>query len=159
MRFSAKVAISVIFSSSFIISFDWNENFEFRWSSSDLSVYTVFQFIRIFFYLQKINFNGKKWKVIEFFVIPMIVSEKSHQNLSDCNQFILRKNDLKFIKKNRFFLAKKSEIQVIEFMIMLNHSSERIFNPSHYIGVVDLLRRKEDVIEIIVNNLIYSSIS
>ena len=54
---------------------------------------------------------------------------------------------------------KKIEIQVIAFMIMLNRSSERIFNPSRYIGVFDLLRRNEDVIEIMVINLIYSLIS
>ena len=40
---------------------------------------------------------------------------------------------------------------------MLNRSSEMIFNPSHFISVVDVLRRNEDVIEIIVNNLMYSS--
>ena len=43
-------------------------------------------------------------------------------------------------------------------MIMLNHSSESI-NPSRHIGVVDLLRGNENIIEIIVNNLKYSSIS
>ena len=36
--------------------------------------------------------------------------------------------------KNRFFLVKKLEIQVIVFMIMHTRSSERIFNPMHYTG-------------------------
>ena len=40
-------------------------------------------------------------------------------------------------------------------MIMLNRSSGRIFNPSRYIGEVDLFRSNEEVIEIIVNNLMY----
>ena len=44
-------------------------------------------------------------------------------------------------------------------MIMLNPSSERIFNPSRYIGVGGLLRRNEDAIEILVNSSMYSSIS
>ena len=38
------------------------------------------------------------------------------------------------------------------FTIILNRSSERIFNQSRYIGVVDLLRRNEDVIDIIVHH-------
>ena len=45
------------------------------------------------------------------------------------------KNDLKFIK-NRFFLVKKLEIQVIVFMTMLTRSSERIFNPMRYTGII-----------------------
>ena len=44
-------------------------------------------------------------------------------------------------------------------MIMLNRSSERILNLSRNIGVVDLLRTNEDVIEIVVNNIMYSSIN
>ena len=87
----------------------------------------------------------------------MIALEKSHQNLSDDTQFLLEK---KFeVKKNGLFLVKKWEIQVIAFMIMLNSSSERIFNSSRYISIVDLLRRNEDVSKIIVNNLMHSSIS
>ena len=43
------------------------------------------------------------------------------------------------------FIVKKLEIQVIAFMIMLNRSSERIFNQSRYIGVFNLLRKIEDV--------------
>ena len=42
---------------------------------------------------------------------------------------------------------------------MVTSSSERNINPSRYTGVVDLLRRIDDVIEIIANNLMYSSIS
>ena len=37
-------------------------------------------------------------------------------------------------------------------MIMVNHSSERSFNQSRYVGVVDLLRSNEDIIEILVHN-------
>ena len=44
-------------------------------------------------------------------------------------------------------------------MIIINRPSKMISNPSRYIGVVDLLRRNEGVIEIIVSNLMYSSIS
>ena len=38
--------------------------------------------------------------------------------------------------KNRFYLVEKLEIQVIEFMIMLTRSSERIVNPMRYTGVI-----------------------
>ena len=63
----------------------------------------------------------------------MIASEKSHQNLSDYNQFLFKK-DLK-LTKNRFFLVKKWVIVVTVFMIMLSRSSERIFNPMRYTGI------------------------
>ena len=38
--------------------------------------------------------------------------------------------------KNRFFLVKKLDIQVIGFMIMLTRSSDRIFDPMRYIGYI-----------------------
>ena len=43
-------------------------------------------------------------------------------------------------------------------MIILNRSSEKSINPSRYKGAVDLLRRNEDVIEIIVHQLANASI-
>ena len=64
----------------------------------------------------------------------MIVSEKSHQNLSDNIQFLFKKK-IEFIKKQEWFLVKKLEIQVIISTIMLIRSSERIFNPSRYTGI------------------------
>ena len=64
----------------------------------------------------------------------MIALEKSHQNLSDHNQILFR-NRFK-VNKNRFFRVNKLEIQVIVFMIMLTRSSEMIFNPMCYTGVV-----------------------
>ena len=36
--------------------------------------------------------------------IPMTASRKTHQNISDYNQFFLKKKDLKLIKKTEFFL-------------------------------------------------------
>ena len=45
---------------------------------------------------------------------------------------------------------KKFKVQVIITIILLTSSSERIFNPSRYTGVVDLLRRKNDAIKKIV---------
>ena len=42
----------------------------------------------------------------------MIASEKSNQNLSDYNQFIIKKKDLKLIK-NRFITAKKLKLRSI----------------------------------------------
>jgi len=62
----------------------------------------------------------------------MIASEKSHQNLSDYNQFLFEKSFE--IDKNQIFLSKKLEIQVIAFIIMLTRSSQRIFNPMRYTG-------------------------
>ena len=61
----------------------------------------------------------------------MIASKKLHQNLSDYNQFYLKKV-LKLIK-TRFLSQiqnenKKWEIQVHEYMIMFTRSSERIFS-------------------------------
>ena len=57
----------------------------------------------------------------------MISSEKPHQNLSG----FIQKKIFKLIK-NRFFLVKKGEFQVITIMIMLTRSSEGIFNPMRY---------------------------
>ena len=65
----------------------------------------------------------------------MIASEKSHSNLSDYNELLLKKKDLKLIK-NRYSLAKKSETQVIVFMIMLTRSSEKIFDSMRYTGIL-----------------------
>ena len=62
----------------------------------------------------------------------MIVSEKSHQNLTDYIQFLFKKRY--GFNINKLFLMKKSEIQVIISMIWLTRSSERIFNPSRYTG-------------------------
>ena len=59
-------------------------------------------------------------------------SEKSRQNLSECIQFFF----LQYLKsiKNRFFLVKKWEIQVILSIIMLIRSLERVFIPMRYTG-------------------------
>ena len=57
--------------------------------------------------------------------IPMIASEKSHQNLSDYSQFRLKK---------RFEVNGKMKIRVNITMIMFTRSSERIFNPLRYTG-------------------------
>ena len=62
----------------------------------------------------------------------MIISEKSHQNLSDYNQFLFKKR-FEFDKK-QIFSSEKWEIQVIVFMIMLTRSSKRSFNPMRYTG-------------------------
>ena len=86
----------------------------------------------------------------------MIAPEKSHQYPSDYNKFLFKKRLEAY--ENKFFLEKKREMQVIVCMIMLNRSSEWIFNPRCHIGVVDLLRINEDAIEIIIINLMYSSI-
>ena len=62
----------------------------------------------------------------------MIASEKTHQNLSDYKQSALKKN-VKLIK-NRYFLVKNGEIQVIISVNMLTRSSDRIYNPMRYTG-------------------------
>ena len=60
----------------------------------------------------------------------MIASEKSHQNISEYSQILLKKY-MKLIKK-KIVQVKKREIKIIGFMIMLTRSSEGIFNPMHY---------------------------
>ena len=51
----------------------------------------------------------------------MIASEKSHQNLSDYNQFLFKKRIQ--VDKKQIFSCEKLEIQVRVFKIMLTHSS------------------------------------
>ena len=63
----------------------------------------------------------------------MIASEKSHQNISDYYQFLLKKN-LKLMENFKINSIEKLKIQVIVFMIKLTRSSERFFNLMHYIG-------------------------
>ena len=62
----------------------------------------------------------------------MIASEKSHQNLSDLQFY--SKSDLN-LTKNRFFLVKIGDNQVIISIIMLTRSSERIFNLMRNTGI------------------------
>ena len=62
----------------------------------------------------------------------MIVSEKWHQNLYDYIQFLFKKRFK--VDKNRLFLVKKWDIQIIIFVIMLTRFSERIFIPMRYTG-------------------------
>ena len=69
--------------------------------------------------------------------IPMITSEKSHQNLSDYNQFLLKKR-FEVDTKTNFLYWKNREIQVMIFMIKFTRSSERIFNPMRYTGLQGL---------------------
>ena len=93
----------------------------------------------------------------------MIASEKSHQNLLDYNQFLFKRRFEVFF----LFFEEKKRIFSSEKMRNLSHCiygyaqsfSEKIVNLSHYIFVADLLKRNEGVIEITVNNLMYSLIS
>ena len=61
----------------------------------------------------------------------MISSEKSNQNLSDYNKFLFKKR-FEVNKKQIFSSEKIRKIQVIVFVIMLTHYSERIFNQMRY---------------------------
>ena len=63
----------------------------------------------------------------------MIASEKSNQNLSVYNHFLLKKRFK--VNKKQIFLVKKLEIQVIVYMIMLTRSQESISNPMRYKGI------------------------
>ena len=81
-------------------------------------------------------FLSKYFPISVILQIPIIASEKLHENLSNYNQFLLKKK--KFEVKKRYFLVKKLEIKVIVFMIMLTHSSERIFNTMRYTGCIYL---------------------
>ena len=64
----------------------------------------------------------------------MIASEKPHQNLSDFNQFLFK--EIFAVNKKQIFQVKNREIQVIVYMIMLICSSEKIFNPMLYTGLL-----------------------
>ena len=64
----------------------------------------------------------------------MIVSEKSHQNLSEYIQFLINKH-LYSIKKRTISSEKMRNSGNYNYMIMLTRSSERIFNPSRYTGM------------------------
>ena len=57
--------------------------------------------------MNKSQFLGEKIKNLgeHFMLIPMIASEKLQQNLSDYNQFLLKKRFE--VMKNRFFLVQK----------------------------------------------------
>ena len=81
---------------------------------------------------------------------PMIVSKKSHQNLSDYIQQFLFKKRFK-VDKKQIFLDENWEIQVIAFMNMLTRFSDRIFNPMCYTGYILKLQT-------IVLNFWYSSV-
>ena len=64
----------------------------------------------------------------------MIESEKSHQNISDYIQILLKKR-FELNNKKGLIIVKKGEISVIITIIMLTRSSDRIFNPSCYTGM------------------------
>ena len=144
MQFLANVAISIIFSLLFIITFDRKENFEFRWfHRKDLvQIYQTITYFRLrihYFIYKKINLS-EKWKkkfsfavffkyfgILVILLIPMIASEKSHQNLSDYIHFLLKKRFE--VNKKSIFLVKKCEIHV--FMIMLlNGSKQKVYRKS-----------------------------
>ena len=61
----------------------------------------------------------------------MITSEKSHQNLSDYNQFLLRKR----FEVNKKQIFSTETIRMIVYMIMLTRSMERVSYPMHYTGM------------------------
>ena len=61
----------------------------------------------------------------------MIVSEKSHKNLSVYIQFLFLK-DFKFDKRKRLFLVKKMRNSGNYSYAMLTRSLGRVFNPSRY---------------------------
>jgi len=63
----------------------------------------------------------------------MILSEKSHQKISDYIQFLFKQKVLNLIKKG-IISREKSEIQVIISKIMLTRSSEKICNPMRFTG-------------------------
>ena len=65
----------------------------------------------------------------------MIASAKSYQNLSDYNQFLLKKIQ---VDKKQIFSSEKWEIQVMVFIIMHARFSERNFNPMRYAVYLDV---------------------
>ena len=60
--------------------------------------------------------------------------KKTHQNQSDCNQFLLKKVE---VDKKQIFSCEKLRNSGICIMIALTHSLERIFNPNRYTGFID----------------------
>ena len=86
-------------------------------------------------FLGNIYFFSKYFKNSVILYILMIACETTHQNLSDYNHFLLKKY-FKLIK-NRFFVVKNWEPQVIASTIMLTRSSATIFNPTRYTGYIE----------------------
>ena len=66
------------------------------------------------------------------FSVPMIASEKSHQNPSDYKQFLFKKRFIK-INKKQFFFSGETIINSDNCIYdLLTRSSERILNPKRY---------------------------
>ena len=61
----------------------------------------------------------------------MIALEKTHQNSSDYNQFLLRKR----FEVNKKQIFSTETIRMIVYMIMLTRSMERVSYPMHYTGM------------------------
>ena len=89
--------------------------------------------------------NKKKFRFFEHFFFKSPSKFSDFINFDDGVGNIISKciklcpvfyslKDLNLIKKD-LFLVKKLFIQVIISMIMINPSSERIFNPSRYTGI------------------------
>ena len=106
------VAISVIFSSFFIITFDWNGNFEFwllhRKDLAQISQNITYYIQKIYiFHLEKLIF---RWKINFFrffflqlsFKIPMIALGKTLTNLSEYTIFLFWKVWCRSRKKTVF---------------------------------------------------------
>ena len=135
------VIISVIFSGFSIITFNWNGNFWIQIVSSERSIVQIYYILLYFkfnFSFIKISCLDEKWTILGYFLAVVFeilskfrdfvkygdhIEKKTHKNLSDYNQFLLKKR-FEFKKKN--YLVKKREIQVIVFMINITRSSERI---------------------------------
>ena len=122
-----KVAISLIFSRFFIITFDWNGNLKFWWFHWKylVQIYqniTYFKF-KIHFCIYKNQFLGENLSVFCSFFFELHQKFSTFLNSDDCFE--------KFTSKfNRLYPV------IIQIMIriititMLTRSSERIFNPS-----------------------------
>ena len=126
----SNVAISVIFSSFFILTFDWKGNSEFWWfHHKDLvQIYWIIPinvcFSFAFFFLQITSkFND------------LINSECLIKMYLTLSSSVFKKHFNWIKKRDYLFIMKEWKIQVIMSMIMLTRFLEMIFNLMRYTGL------------------------
>ena len=124
-------------------NFRWNGNFEFLWFHlKDLvQNYQNIPYFKIqnIFFIFKNTFLGEKLSAIFCIFLKLLPKCSDYINSVDCIWKITSKYIRlypAFIKKKVLFLMKKLEIQVIISIVILTRSSERVFNPSRYTGII-----------------------
>ena len=107
------------------------------------------RFIRvnsILTFFKSIKKNHINLQVRKFIFLGLVNYDKCIRKITSNSIIIyikkLSKKDLK--EKKQVFLVKNKEIQVITCMIMLTHSSERIFNPMCFTGYKSICKSRSN---------------